>query len=111
MANTTLSGRTLFVTGATRGIGLTIVLRAARDGASIAVIGKTRDPHPQLPRTVGSACAQIEAAGGSALGVVCDIRNENEVEQAVAQTIEKFGRIDILVNERHPLSRDRGHTL
>jgi len=94
----TLQGRTLFISGATRGIGLAIALRAAQDGANVVVLGKTKDPHPQLSGTVDSAVASIEAAGGSALGVVCDIRHEEQVEAAVEQAVARFGGIDILVN-------------
>jgi citronellol/citronellal dehydrogenase len=93
-----LKDRTLIISGATRGIGLAIALRAARDGANITVLGKTGDPHPRLPGTVGTACAEVESAGGRALGIVCDIRDEEQVEAAVAETVERFGGIDILVN-------------
>lgn len=94
----TLHGRTLFITGATRGIGLSIALRAAKDGANIVVVGKTKEPHPLLAGTIDSAVAAIEGAGGSALGVVCDIRQEEQVEAAVEQAVTRFGGIDILVN-------------
>lgn len=93
-----LEGKTLFITGATRGIGLAIGRRAARDGANIVVLGKTQDPHPKLEGTVSSAVAEIEACGGRALGVVCDIREESQVEDAVAQAVKTFGGIDILIN-------------
>lgn len=97
-AVSSLRNRVLFITGATRGIGLAIAKRAALDGACIAVLGKTKDPHPKLPGTVDSACAEIEEVGGHALGIVCDIRHEEQVEAAVQQTIQHFGRIDALIN-------------
>lgn len=93
-----LENQVLFISGATRGIGLSIATRAARDGAKVAVLGKTKDPHPKLPGTLDSACEQIEKAGGKAVGIQCDIRNEEEVEAAVKRTVEAFGGIDILVN-------------
>jgi citronellol/citronellal dehydrogenase len=94
----TLSGKTLFVTGASRGIGKAIALRAARDGANVAIVAKTKEPHPKLPGTVYTAAAEIEKAGGKALPCIVDIRFEDQVEEAVAKTVEKFGGIDILVN-------------
>jgi citronellol/citronellal dehydrogenase len=93
-----LKGKTLFITGASRGIGKAIALRAAADGANIAVVAKTAEPHPKLPGTVYTAAEEIEKAGGKALPCVVDIRYEEEVAKAVAQTVEKFGGIDILVN-------------
>ncbi len=93
-----LKGKTLFITGASRGIGKAIALRAARDGANIAVVAKTSEPHPKLPGTVFSAAEEIEAAGGKALPCVVDIRNEDDVAAAVKKTVETFGGIDILVN-------------
>ena len=93
-----LQGKTLFITGASRGIGLAIALRAARDGANIAVVAKTAEPDPRLPGTVYTAAAEIEAAGGKALPCVVDIRNEGDVAAAVKKTVETFGGIDILVN-------------
>jgi citronellol/citronellal dehydrogenase len=94
----TLRGKTLFITGASRGIGLAIALRAARDGANIAVVAKTADPHPKLPGTVFSACEAIEKAGGKALPCVTDIRFEDQVAAAVENTVKVFGGIDVLVN-------------
>jgi citronellol/citronellal dehydrogenase len=94
----TLQGRTLFITGATRGIGLAIALRAARDGANIAIAAKTDQPHPQLPGTLASAAAEIEAAGGQALAVKTDIRDDEQIAAAVEKTRAHFGGIDILVN-------------
>lgn len=93
-----LTGKTLFITGASRGIGRAIALRAARDGAQIAVVGKTAEPHPRLPGTVYSAAAEIETAGGFALPCVCDVRDDEQLQRAVASTAERFGGIDILVN-------------
>jgi citronellol/citronellal dehydrogenase len=95
---TTLSGKTLFISGASRGIGLAIALRAARDGANIALIAKTAEPHPKLEGTVYTAAEAIEAAGGSALPIVGDIRDEGSVTDAVAAAVAKFGGIDICVN-------------
>jgi citronellol/citronellal dehydrogenase len=93
-----LSGKTLFITGASRGIGLAVALRAARDGASIAIAAKTEAPHPKLPGTIHTAAAEIEAAGGRALPLAVDIRDEDAVKDAVAHTAAHFGGIDIVVN-------------
>ncbi len=93
-----LRGKTLFITGASRGIGLAIALRAARDGANIVVAAKSNVANPKLPGTIFEAAAAIEAAGGQALAIRCDIREEDQVQAAVAQTIERFGGLDILVN-------------
>ncbi len=93
-----LQGKTLFITGASRGIGLAIALRAARDGANVAVVAKTDQPHPKLPGTVHTAVAEIVAAGGRGLACVTDIRAEEQVQAAIDQTVAKFGGIDILVN-------------
>ncbi len=93
-----LAGRTLFITGASRGIGLAIALRAARDGANIVVAAKTSEPHPKLPGTIYTAAAQIEAAGGKALPVAVDIRFEDQILAAVDKAVRRFGAIDILVN-------------
>ena len=93
-----LKGKTLFITGASRGIGLAIAKRAARDGANIAIVAKTAEPQPKLPGTVYTAAKEIEAAGGQALPCVVDIRDENAVAEAVKQTVAAFGGIDILVN-------------
>jgi citronellol/citronellal dehydrogenase len=93
-----LKGKTLFITGASRGIGLAIALRAARDGANIVVAAKTAEPHPKLPGTIYSAAAEIEAAGGKALPLVLDVRDEANVESAIAAGVAAFGGIDILVN-------------
>jgi len=93
-----LSGKKIFVTGGSRGIGLAIALRAARDGASIAIAAKTSDPNPKLPGTIHTAAEEIRAAGGTALAIQCDLRDENQIADAIAQTAEAFGGIDILIN-------------
>ncbi|MDE2150500.1 MAG: NAD(P)-dependent oxidoreductase [Gammaproteobacteria bacterium] len=93
-----LQGKTLLITGGSRGIGLAIALRAARDGANVAVAAKTAAPHPQLPGTIYTAAAEIEKAGGKALPIVCDIRYEEQVTAAIARTAATFGGIDVLVN-------------
>jgi citronellol/citronellal dehydrogenase len=99
-----LKGKTLFVTGASRGIGLAIALRAARDGANVAIVAKTTEPHPRLPGTVFTAATEIEAAGGQALALATDIRFEDQVLAAVEATVERFGGIDILVNNASAIS-------
>ncbi|MFD3265986.1 SDR family oxidoreductase [Phenylobacterium ferrooxidans] len=93
-----LQGKTLFVTGASRGIGLAIALRAARDGANIAIAAKTAEPHKHLPGTIYSAAKEIEAAGGKALPLIVDVRDEASVYEAVEKTVAAFGGIDICVN-------------
>jgi citronellol/citronellal dehydrogenase len=93
-----LEGRTLFISGGSRGIGLAIALRAARDGANVALIAKTAEPHPRLEGTVFTAAGQIEEAGGSALPIVGDIRDEGQVFAAVEQAVQRFGGIDVCVN-------------
>ena len=100
----TLKGKTLFVTGASRGIGLAIATRAARGGANIVLVAKTTVPNPKLPGTLYSAATEIEAAGGQALAVPCDIRDDVAVGAAVAAGIERFGGIDILVNNASAIS-------
>ncbi|MBC7991553.1 MAG: NAD(P)-dependent oxidoreductase [Luteimonas sp.] len=94
----TLAGKTLFITGASRGIGLAIALRAARDGANVAIAAKSAVPNPKLPGTIHEAADTVRAAGGQALALRCDIREEDEVRAAVAATVDAFGGIDILVN-------------
>ncbi|NDV85417.1 SDR family oxidoreductase [Aurantimonas aggregata] len=94
----TLKDKTIFMSGGSRGIGLAIALRAARDGANVVVAAKTDSPNPKLPGTIHSAVEEIEAAGGKGLGVVCDIRDEAQVEAAVAAAVERFGGIDICIN-------------
>jgi citronellol/citronellal dehydrogenase len=99
-----LAGKTLFITGASRGIGKAIALRAARDGARIAIAAKSNVPNPKLPGTIHSAAAEIEAAGGEALALKCDIREEAEVQAAVEATVARFGGIDILINNASAIS-------
>ncbi len=93
-----LHGKTLFITGASRGIGLAIALRAARDGANVAIAAKTTEPHPKLSGTIFTAAAEIEAAGGRVLPLAVDIRDDAQVDEALARTAEAFGGIDIVVN-------------
>ena len=103
-AERTLKGKTLFITGASRGIGKAIALRAARDGANVIIAAKTTSEHPKLPGTIGTAAAEIEAAGGRALAVKTDIRFEDQVEAAIAKGVEKFGGLDIVVNNASAIS-------
>ncbi|PLP58076.1 short chain dehydrogenase [Mesorhizobium loti] len=93
-----LKGKTLFISGGSRGIGLAIALRAARDGANVTIAAKTDTPHPKLPGTIHTAVEEIEKAGGKGLPVLCDIREETQVAEAVARTVERFGGIDICIN-------------
>jgi citronellol/citronellal dehydrogenase len=104
MTSRSLAGRTLLITGGSRGIGLQIARRAAADGANVAIAAKTAEPHPKLPGTIHTAAEEIEAAGGRALPIQCDIRHEDEVEAAVAATVERFGGIDVLVNNASAIS-------
>jgi citronellol/citronellal dehydrogenase len=99
-----LAGKTLFITGASRGIGLAIALRAARDGANVTVAAKTAQAHPKLPGTIHSAAAEIEAAGGHALACAVDVRDDAQIQDAVARTVERFGGIDVLVNNASAIS-------
>src|SRR5947208_903044 len=94
---TSLKGKTLFISGASRGIGLAIALRAARDGANVAIAAKTAEPHPKLEGTIYTAADEVRAAGGKALPVLCDIRDEAQVMAAIDQTVAEFGGIDICV--------------
>jgi citronellol/citronellal dehydrogenase len=100
-----LENHTLFITGASRGIGLAIALRAARDGANIAIAAKTDKPHPKLPGTIFTAADEIAAAGGKALPLVVDVRDEAQVKGAIEQTVATFGGIDIVVNNASAVSR------
>jgi citronellol/citronellal dehydrogenase len=102
-----LNGKTLFISGASRGIGLAIALRAARDGANVVIAAKTAEPDPRLPGTIHTAAAEVEAAGGRALALQVDIRDEHAVQAAVAQAAEHFGGIDILVNNASAISLTR----
>jgi citronellol/citronellal dehydrogenase len=99
-----LRGKTLFISGASRGIGLAVGLRAARDGANVVIVAKTAEPNPKLPGTIFTAAKEIEAAGGKALPLTCDIRFEDQVAAAVAKAVETFGGIDILVNNASAIS-------
>ena len=103
----TLAGKRIFITGGSRGIGLAIALRAAADGASVAIAAKTSDPNPKLPGTIHTAAAEIEAAGGKALAIQCDLRDESQIEAAVNQAAEAFGGIDILVNNASAINLTR----
>jgi citronellol/citronellal dehydrogenase len=106
-----LKGKTLFITGASRGIGLAIATRAAADGANIVILAKTTDPNPKLPGTIYSAAEAVKAAGGQALPLAVDIREEEAVAAAVAKAVEAFGGIDILVNNASAISlTDTEHT-
>jgi citronellol/citronellal dehydrogenase len=104
MTSTPLAGRTLLISGGSRGIGLAIAVRAARDGANVALLAKTAEPHPRLPGTIHTAAAEIGAAGGKALPIVGDVRDDASVEAAVAATAERFGGIDIVVNNASALN-------
>ncbi|HXJ74780.1 MAG TPA: NAD(P)-dependent oxidoreductase [Candidatus Dormibacteraeota bacterium] len=99
-----LRGKTLFITGASRGIGKAIALRAARDGANVAIAAKTTEPHPKLPGTIHTAAAEIEAAGGRALACAVDVRFPEQIEKAVQQTVATFGGLDVLVNNASAIS-------
>src|SRR6516162_8480685 len=99
-----LKGKTLFISGASRGIGLAIALRAARDGANVAIAAKTAEPHPKLKGTIFTAADEVRAVGGKALPVICDIRDEAQVIAAVAKTVAEFGGIDICVNNASAIS-------
>jgi citronellol/citronellal dehydrogenase len=102
-----LAGKRIFITGGSRGIGLAIALRAAQDGAHIAIAAKTAEANPKLPGTIFSAAKEIEAAGGTALPIQCDIRDEAQIEAAIAKTAETFGGIDILINNASAINLTR----
>src|SRR3712207_4502337 len=99
-----LNRKTLFITGASRGIGLAIGLRAAQDGANVVIAAKTAEPHPKLPGTIYTAAEEIEKAGGKALPLVVDIRKEEQIHQAVTEAVQRFGGIDICVNNASAIS-------
>jgi citronellol/citronellal dehydrogenase len=99
-----LRARTLFVTGASRGIGHAIAVRAAEDGANVVIVAKTSEPHPKLPGTIYTAAADVESAGGKALAVPTDIRDEAQVDAAIAAAVDRFGGIDIVVNNASAIS-------
>lgn len=102
-----LQGKRVFITGGSRGIGLAIALRAARDGASIAIAAKTAEPNPKLPGTIYSAAEEITAAGGTALPIQCDLRDETQIAAAIAQAAAEFGGIDILINNASAINLTR----
>jgi len=102
-----LAGKRMFITGGSRGIGLAIALRAAQDGALVAIAAKTAEANPKLPGTIFSAAKEIEAAGGTALPIQCDIRDEAQIEVAISKTAEQFGGIDILVNNASAINLTR----
>ncbi len=102
-----LQGKRIFITGGSRGIGLAIALKAAADGASIAIAAKTADPNPKLPGTIYTAAKEIEAAGGIALPIQCDLRDENQISEAVARAAQEFGGIDILINNASAINLTR----
>ena len=102
-----LQGKRIFITGGSRGIGLAIALRAARDGASVAIAAKTAEANPKLPGTIFTAAAEIEAAGGKALPIQCDIRDEEAIASAMQQTVDAFGGLDILINNASAINLTR----
>jgi citronellol/citronellal dehydrogenase len=106
-----LRGRTILMSGGSRGIGLAIALRAARDGANVALLAKTAEPHPKLEGTIHTAAAEIEAAGGQALAIVGDVREEASIVDAVQRTVEAFGGIDIVVNNASAIDLSRSTEL
>lgn len=100
----TLAGKTIVITGASRGIGLAVALRAAQDGANIAILAKTVEEDPRLPGTIYTAAKEVEERGGKALALKCDVRSEEDVKDAIKQTAEKFGGIDVLINNASAIS-------
>ncbi|KAI8926997.1 hypothetical protein BC831DRAFT_454158 [Entophlyctis helioformis] len=103
--NTSLKGKTVFITGASRGIGLAIAVRLAKEGANVAIAAKTAEPHPKLPGTIFTAAEDIVKAGGKALPLICDIRFEDQVEAAIKKTADTFGSIDIVINNASAISQ------
>jgi citronellol/citronellal dehydrogenase len=101
---TSLRGKTLFITGGSRGIGHAIALRAAQDGANVAIAAKTTTPHPKLPGTIYTAAEDIERAGGKALPLMVDVRDEAQIAEAIAKTVATFGGLDIVVNNASAIS-------
>lgn len=99
-----LKGKTVFITGASRGIGEAIALRVAHDGANVAIVAKTIDPHPKLPGTIYSVAAKVQKAGGRALPIQCDIRDEQQIQRAIEQTVHQFGAIDVVINNASAIS-------
>ncbi|PHS38245.1 MAG: short chain dehydrogenase [Robiginitomaculum sp.] len=99
-----LKGKTIFMSGGSRGIGLAIALRAAKDGANVAIAAKTAEPHPKLPGTIYTAAKEIEGLGGKALALICDVRSEDMVRAAIDKTVDRFGGIDICVNNASAIS-------
>jgi len=106
-AKHTLEGKTLFVSGGSRGIGLAIAVRAAQDGANVAIAAKTVEPHPKLTGTIHTAASAVDQAGGTSLAIACDIRDEASVRSAVEATVARFGGVDILVNNARSASPER----
>ena len=102
--HTSLKGKTIIISGASRGIGLEIVKAVAKDGANIVILAKTADPHPKLPGTIYTAAKEVEKLGGQALPLKCDIRNEKEVVECVKKAVERFGGIDIVINNASAIS-------
>jgi len=102
-----LQGKRIFITGGSRGIGLAIALRAAQDGASVAIAAKTIEPNPKLPGTIDTAAEEIRAAGGTALPIQCDLRDENQIADAVNLAAKEFGGIDILINNASAINLTR----
>ena len=101
-----LAGKRIFITGGSRGIGLAIALRAAADGALVAIAAKTSDPNPKLPGTIHTAAEEIRAAGGTALPLQCDLRDESQIADAVAKAAAEFGGIDILINNASAINAE-----
>ena len=102
-----LQGKRIFITGGSRGIGLAIALRAAQDGALVAIAAKTSDPNPKLPGTIHTAAEEIRAAGGTALPIQCDLRDESQITAAIEQAAKEFGGIDILINNASAINLTR----